>query len=893
MRGRVWLGWCEDTGGRAERNGEDVTGVTGDGPDPGRVTDLAGLARELDLLRGRAARGTGKKRVSIADLGGLVDQPRSTVHTYVAGKALPAADVLDRLVIALGASRDEQAAWGEAWFRVAAEQHARRRAPAEPAAPLPRQLPSDTADFVGRQDQLAALDDLLTAPRPAASTAVVISAIAGTAGVGKTALAVHWAHRVADRFPDGQLYLNLRGYDVEEPVRPEDALGRLLRALGVDVRDVPAQRDERADRLRTELAGKRMLLVLDNARSADQVRDLLPGCRDCVVVITSRDALTGLVVRDGARRLDLDLMPVADSVALLRQLVGERVAAEPDAAAELAAACARLPLALRIAAEQLRGRPDGTLAELVADLRDERHRLELLDAGGDARTAVRAVLSRSYEALAPEPARLFRLLGAHPGVDFEARSAAALAGTDVVTATRTIGDLERAHLVGRTKPGRYAMHDLLRSYAVEVSRQGGDDTTAALLRLLDFYGYAASLAMDTLYPSERDRRPRPAAPCGPVPPLRDPADARGWLDAERANLLSAVTLTEARGWTERTGRLAATLWRDLDVGGHNTEALAMHHLALSAAEATGDRSAAATALRNLSTAYRNVGRYGESLEFAQRCRTLCRESGDDRGEAAALNSVAIVLGLLGRFGEAIDGYQDSLRLRRRIGDRRGEGAVRLNLAVTCMRAEIVEGVEGNLTTALDLFVEVGDRPGQAHALNNLGQFHREGGRHGSALQHHTRALAIYRDCGIREGVGDAINGIALDLAASGRYAAAVRWHQQALAAAEGGGQGLLIDAHNSLGTTLRHLGRGAEARAQHESARALALDAGDPVEHARALAGKAETRCDDGDVAAARQLWEQALRLLAELGTPAADRIRARLEETRRDELTGVRAPGR
>ncbi len=848
------------------------------GPDPQRVTDPRTLVDELDLLRRRAARGTGKNRVSLADLSRAADLPRSTVHTYVTGKAFPAIDVLDRLLIALGATPDELAAWSDAWFRVAAELGTRKRGPAPAPAVLPRQLPSDIPGFVGRHDQLTALDGLLPTGPVTASTSVIISAIAGTAGVGKTALAVHWAHRVADRFPDGQLYLNLRGYDVEAPLTPEDSLGRLLRALGVDVHDLPAPRDERAARFRTELAGKRVLLILDNARSAEQVRDLLPGTSDSLVVITSRDALTGLVARDGARRIDLDLMPLSDAVALLRMLIGERVADDPVAAAELAEACARLPLALRVAAEYVRSRPDSTLADTVRELRDERRGLEVLDADGDERTAVRSVFSRSYQTLPSAQARLFRLLGTHPGTAFDLHAAAALAGNDLAATTHLLAGLTQAHLVMATEPGRYTMHDLLRSYVLEVS--GDERETEPLLRLVDYYGYAASLAMDTLYPSERDRRPRiPPLDAVAVPALSDPATARAWLDAERANLLSAVTLAESRGWAQRTGRLAATLWRDLDAGAHNSEAFAMHQLALSAAQANGDEVAEADALRNLSTAYRTAGRYADAQGYARRCVALRRKLGDKRGEAAALNSVGIVSGLLGQFDAAVEAYQASLVLRRETGDRRGEAAVLQNLAVTCLRAERYEHVADHLTTALALFREIGERPGEGHAVNNLGDLHRAERRFDVALEHHTRALKLYRDCGSRDGEADALNGIALDHAGMGRFAEAVPWHEQSLEVAESGYQGILIHSHNSFGKTLHALGRNADARHHYETAQRLALDAGDEYEQAHALSGIAETRFDEGDLESARELWERAFERFSALGIPAAERVRARLSD--------------
>jgi hypothetical protein len=282
-----------------------------------------------------------------------------------------------------------------------------------PVPVMPREVPGTVGHFVGRLRELTELDRLLDGPRDGPG-AMVISAIGGTAGVGKTALAVQWAHRVTSRFPDGQLYVNLRGYDPEQPVRPTDALAGFLRSLGVPGQDIPAEVDERAARYRSLLAGRRMLVFLDNAREAGQIRPLLPGTPGCVTVVTSRDSLAGLVARHGAARLDLDLLPLTDAVGLLEDLIGERATADPAATQALAEACGRLPLALRVAAELAAARPARPVAELAGALADQQ-RLELLQAGSDPHTMVRTVFSWSYRQLDADAARAFRLAGLHPG----------------------------------------------------------------------------------------------------------------------------------------------------------------------------------------------------------------------------------------------------------------------------------------------------------------------------------------------------------------------------------------------------------------------------------------------------------------------------------------------
>jgi len=428
-------------------------------------------------------------------------------------KEPPSFDLVQRLVklarsVAKGAvltvSTDLED-WRRDHARLVMLADARRRA--APPSAHPHELPPDVQHFTGRVADLRRLDDLLVRAAGHAST-VIISAVSGTAGVGKTALAVHWAHRAADLFPDGQLYVDLHGYDVEQPVPPAEVLARFLRALGVDGTQIPSDLDERTSRFRTLVAHRRMLIVLDNASRVDQVRPLLPGTGSCVVVVTSRDALAGLVIRDGATRVDLDVLGIEDALDLLRRVLGPRVDAEPDAAAQLALRCARLPLALRIAAEFASTRTDISLDILAADLEDERHRLSLLDTGDDPRTAVRAVFSWSYQHLPADTARLFRLLGLFPGHDIGLPAISALADVDASETQRLADVLCAAHLVRIDSAFRVSTHDLLRIYAQEraIADEPEADRQAAIERLLDYYIRQTSAAMGTLDPAERAQR---------------------------------------------------------------------------------------------------------------------------------------------------------------------------------------------------------------------------------------------------------------------------------------------------------------------------------------------------------------------------------------------------
>jgi transcriptional regulator with XRE-family HTH domain len=457
-------------------------------PDNGaakRGTAAGGAARRWLAERRKAL---GLTQEALADLMGV---ERSTVVRWERGETAPLPFIRPKLARALRVSADRL---GELLVAGAPPGP-------DPSGPesgsRPRQLPPTVAGFTGRAAELAALTKILDGA--SAPETVVISAIGGTAGVGKTALAVQWAHQVAGRFPDGQLYVNLHGYDPDRPMPAADALAGFLRGLGVPGQDIPPGEDERAARYRSLLAGRKLLVVLDNAGSVEQVRPLLPGSPSCAVLVTSRDSLAGLVARHGATRLEVDLLPPADAASLLRALIGQRAKDDPGAAGTLAAQCCRLPLALRVAAELAIARPGVPLADLAAELADQQRRLDLLDAGGDSRTAVRAVFSWSYRHLEDDSARAFRLAGLHPGPDFDPYAVAALTGTKLEQARTALDALARAHLIHPAGRGRHGMHDLLRAYARELAdaTDGEEEQNAALTRLFDYYLHTA----DTTVPS--------------------------------------------------------------------------------------------------------------------------------------------------------------------------------------------------------------------------------------------------------------------------------------------------------------------------------------------------------------------------------------------------------
>ncbi len=750
----------------------------------------------------------------------------------------------------------------------------------EPQPEVPRELPPTVRGFTGRAAELRALTGLLDRPGEQAPGTVVISAIGGTAGVGKTALAVHWAHQAAGRFPDGQLYVNLRGYDPDQPVSPADALAGFLRSMGVPSQDIPPEPGQRAARYRSLLAGKRMLVVLDNAGSADQIRALLPGTPACTVVVTSRDALAGLVARDGAARLDLDVLPLDDAVALLRTLIGERVDAEPGAAEELSGQCCRLPLALRVAAELAVARPAIPLAGLTRELADLRQRLDQLEAGGDPGTDVRAVFSWSYRHLGADAARAFRLLGLHPGPDFEPYAAAALTDTTLRHASQLLNALVGAHLIQPAAAGRYSMHDLLRGYACELAAalDGGEGQQAALTRLFDHYLQHTAAAMDILFPAERGGRPPMPRPATPVLPLAGLTAAREWLDGERAVLVTAAGHAAVHGWPGHATRLAATLLRYLHTGGYYPEAVTVCTHALDAARRTGDRAAEATALNQIGVINAEQGRHQHAAGHHQQALALFRQAGDRDGEARALTNLGIDETQLGHYEQAARHQQQALAIRRDLGNRLGEARALSNLGFTRRLQGRYQEAAGHYRGSLDRFREIGDRQGEAWSLAQLGVIDLRTGRHQQAAVSLERALAAFHEMGHVGSEAECLIWLGEVYRGLGRYRHATGNFEQALAvSSEIGDPNLEAEALNGLGDLLCRTGNAGGAHARHAAALRLATEADVPLQQASAHTGLARACQAAGDPVQARHHWQEALTRYDALGAPQAEEIRARL----------------
>jgi tetratricopeptide (TPR) repeat protein/transcriptional regulator with XRE-family HTH domain len=622
---------------------------------------------------------------------------------------------------------------------------------------VPRQLPTRVPHFAGRAGELALLDSVLdeaASDRSSGTTGVVISAIGGTAGVGKTALALHWAHRVAHRFPDGQLYANLRGFDAANgsPADPGDVLRGFLDALGVHPERRPANVEGLAALYRSVLAGRRILVLLDNAADAAQVRPLLPASPECLVIVTSRRELAALVAREGARLLNLDVLSETEANELLVTRLGqERAAAEPWAVTELATLCARLPLALSVVVARAAAAPNLPLSSLAAELTELGGRLDALDAG-DPAANVRTVLSLSYRHLPETSARLFRLLGLHPGPDISAAAAASLAGLTAAQARSALRDLTRASLLMEVVPGRYAFHDLLRAYAAEqgTSAEGVANTTR---RMLDHYLHTAHRAHRVLYPGRELIGLDALAPGVSVETFSGKASALAWLEAEYQVLLKVADLAERTEFDAHAWRLPVVLWTFHNVCGHWHDGSRLHRLALAAARRRGDLPGQAHALRGLGSFAISLRAFDEAYECLAAAQLTFRELGDDLGLARTDVFYSQALEFQGRFAEALTVIGDALRLSEAApGDP--------NMAL--VRASALNGSAWNnvqlgdlsearafCLQAIELCQAIGYSPGEAGTWDTLGVVSQRLGAHDEAVPCFLRAITLDREMGNR------------------------------------------------------------------------------------------------------------------------------------------------
>ncbi len=623
--------------------------------------------------------------------------------------------------------------------------------------PRPAQLPAVTPWLVGRADALARLDQLIdggeAAHALAGNRAGAIAAISGTAGVGKTSLAVHWAHHAAHRFPDGQLYVDLRGYDpTGPPMDPGEALLGFLTALGVAGQAMPSDAAARAALFRTLVATRRMLVVLDNARDAEQVRPLLPGIGGCMAVVTSRDRLTSLVAADGARPIDLDLLTPAEAVDLLRHRLGsDRVEADPGAVRALADHCARLPLALSIAAARV-SHSRLSVAELAAQLTDPRRGpLELLRSG-DRGTDVRDVLSWSTDALDSETARVFRLLGLHPGPDFTPEATAHLVDRDQRHTHALLDDLTRAQLLIEHRPDRYAFHDLLRAHAIELTagHDTREDQQAAIRRLLDQLTDVAVDAHAAICPSSvfAVRPPRSRATTDGGSQVGDLFAAREWLRREDRVVAAAIRHSSKRpGFGRSTWPLVFCTGFERIGRGELTENLALHHLALTAVIRSGDGIGEAWIRLGLGSSHAYLGSFTEAERELQTAHDLARDEGDTGLHAQAHVRLTACHDRQGDIAAALRHSQAALDI---YGDSDHEIAVAAaqnSLGFCLSRAGEHDRALPHCVEALAAFRRWGDRQGMAATLDSLGHIHLHLGQHLEAIGSYVEAVEVLAETG--------------------------------------------------------------------------------------------------------------------------------------------------
>jgi DNA-binding SARP family transcriptional activator/tetratricopeptide (TPR) repeat protein len=772
-------------------------------------------------------------------------------------------------------------------------------------ASVPRFLPRAVPDFTGRQADLGRLDAIADGSREVAAVAT----ITGTAGAGKTALAVHWGHRSAHRFPDGQLYVNLRGFDISRPLRPVDALALLLQALGQPADKIPVDTQEASGLYRSLLAGRRMLVLLDNAATTDQVRPLLPVGAGSLALITSRNRLSGLLARDGARRVALDVLPATDAVRLLTRILGrDRVAAESEAATALAAACGHLPLALRIAAANLADQPGKPLADYVSLLYGG-DRLAALAIDGDLDSTVRAAFDQSYAHLDDDAARLFRLLGVVPGPDITADAAAALAD---LPAEALLRRLTAAHLVQEQVDGRYSMHDLLRLYA----RSHRDPTAAdARRRLIEWYLVRADAAA---------RRMMPNLPLLPLPTPTPSAEgdfdletSAGWFADEAAGLIACVR--DARdhdlphhccaladrlrgyfhlsrdvvGWlpvAEYAASAAPAIPDAFLAGaeaaaaelslafyyrglGRYDEAMAYGHRAVDLAEAVGWDHGHGAALAHLGVVHLWRGQYRQSAGYSRRALEAHRLTGNGAGQAQALGNLGFVSLSLGSLGEAEQCFRESVELYRAAGAHTNEGLALANLGDVLRFAGRLGEASEVLTLALTILRESGGKVGEAVAQINLAYVQCESGDPDAALANATAALELARETGDPNVEANILNRLAAVHHTRGDHTSAVSLFQTALQLCLAiGGRDPELDARVGLTHALLAVGDPATAHTHAQTALTSARDLNIRITYGYAAAALAAAKLHLGDREAARELALEALACHSEIGQPSGVR---------------------
>jgi DNA-binding SARP family transcriptional activator/Tfp pilus assembly protein PilF len=721
---------------------------------------------------------------------------------------------------------------------------------------VPRHLPAANGRLVGRRAETRTLDDLAGEPG-----GVVL--VVGPAGVGKTALAVHWAHSAAERFPDGQLFLDMRGFDQGPSISLAEALPRLLRALGVAADEVPIEQDSQIALYRSLLADRQALVLLDNVATADQVRPLIPGGSRCLTLVTSRDRLGGLVALEAARRVTLDLLAPSASLELLEQIAGQdRIRSQPDAAGRLARLCGHLPLALRVAGARLADLPHQTVDGYAAELAN-RGRLNRLAVNGDSRSAVRAAFDLSYQALPSAARRMFRLLALAPAA-LAPHAAAALADVSVREAEDLLDSLAGIHLLTATGPGRFVCHPLLVEYAV--TRAAREDSAlerdAAVRRLMDFYLHTIRNLAARPYAEAASVLPDP--PPTLVIPLRfaEPGQGQAWLESEWENVSALIAHATDHGPRTHAWHIVDALRDVLYNRRPVAEWLLLADLALEAARRDGDLlGQGAMHLSKGFARWRGADLAGSVAEY-ERALTLCRRAGSPRGEAAAMRGSGVALKQSGAIGRAINRYQESLTIDREVGNRRGEAADLNNLASAHLSLGLLNQAERYLDLALPLALEIGQPIYRALALTNLGLVRQEQGRFREAEPVLEQALRLAREIGssyMEMWSLTAAGAVHLD---AGQIERAFRAHAAALDGARAAeDRNHQVRALAGLARTELRLGRLDAAMTHLDAARGIIDSMRHREGRTKLLLAMAEAEQCRQDFAAAREHAERALEL--------------------------------
>jgi DNA-binding SARP family transcriptional activator/tetratricopeptide (TPR) repeat protein len=745
---------------------------------------------------------------------------------------------------------------------------------ASPAAAT-RALPHDLAGFTGRDRELAQL--LAAVDSLAAGGGVVgIHAIGGMAGIGKTTLAVHAAHRLAAGFPDGQFFLPLHAHTPgQQPVDPADALASLLLTAGAGPAQIPPGLEARAARWRDHVAGRKILLVLDDAASHEQVRPLLPGTAGSLVLVTSRRRLAAL---QGASVISLDVLPPVEAAELLARLAGRpELTSRAGSAGEITRLCGHLPLAIGMLASQLRHHPAWTAATLAADLAAARNRLAILHAEN---LSVAAAFDLSYRDLTPGPQRLFRRLGLVPGPSFDGYAAAALADTSVEEARVSLEELYDQHLISEPAPGRYQLHDLLCQHARALAAADPAKSSAATERLMDYYAHTATAAGQYIPTGIAiESRPPPGRPPGCAPQLNTRQQAAAWLETEHPNLHAAAGHAAAQAMPLHVIAIAAAMGGFLRGHGNWDQATALHRTALTTARQAGDMAGQAGALDNLGLLEWLAGDFPGAAASHQKALALYRDLGDQPGQVYALNHLGLVHRETGNYPAAMISHQQALALAHSAGDRRAEAVTLSDLGSVQELTGDYPAAATSLEQALALYRDVGDRPGQVYALVEIGAVQRLTRDLAAAAASLNQALALARGLGDRPGQAWALNDLGLVQQLTGDYQAAAASHREALALFRAfGHRPGEAEALNGLAELACRTSDTGQARDYHTQALTIARAIGMPSEEARALEGIGNSHLPDGNIGEGAAHLQCALAIYQRIGTPAARRVQETLD---------------